>query len=187
MHVARSHALPAGHGLTVFSFLRDTVQTLRGATPSPFMAFFVYAWLLWSAKALVARRYAPSVADAGELRTTVLVPVYREAEPLFRQVLASVLANEPTEVIVVVDGGDPALAAVAEDFADQVLRIAKVGKRGAIAAGFAVSDPGSDVVLVLDSDTVWAPDALAEMLRPFADPRVGGVTPRQAIFDARHH
>jgi len=36
---------------------------------------------------------------------------------------------------------------------------------------------------VLDSDTVWAPDALTEMLRPFADPRVGGVTPRQAIFD----
>ena len=38
-------------------------------------------------------------------------------------------------------------------------------------------------MLVLDSDTVWAPDALREMLRPFADPRVGGVTPRQAIFD----
>ena len=36
---------------------------------------------------------------------------------------------------------------------------------------------------MLDSDTVWAPDALREMLRPFADPRVGGVTPRQAIFD----
>ena len=39
------------------------------------------------------------------------------------------------------------------------------------------------MVLVLDSDTVWAPGALREMLRPFADPRVGGVTPRQAIFD----
>ena len=36
---------------------------------------------------------------------------------------------------------------------------------------------------MLDSDTVWAPGALREMLRPFADPRVGGVTPRQAIFD----
>ena len=36
---------------------------------------------------------------------------------------------------------------------------------------------------MLDSDTVWAPGALTEMLRPFADPRVGGVTPRQAIFD----
>ena len=38
-------------------------------------------------------------------------------------------------------------------------------------------------MVVLDSDTVWRPGALYEMLRPFADPRVGGVTPRQAIFD----
>ena len=59
----------------------------------------------------------------------------------------------------------------------------KGGKRLAIAAGLRASDPATDVVLVLDSDTVWAPDALREMLRPFADPRVGGVTPRQAIFD----
>ena len=64
-----------------------------------------------------------------------------------------------------------------------MLRLPKVGKRMAIAAGLRASDPATDVVLVLDSDTVWAPGALREMLRPFADPRVGGVTPRQAIFD----
>jgi hyaluronan synthase len=64
-----------------------------------------------------------------------------------------------------------------------VLRVPKSGKRAAIAAGLAASDPATDVVVVLDSDTVWSPGALAELLRPFADPRVGGVTPRQAIFD----
>jgi hyaluronan synthase len=97
--------------------------------------------------------------------------------------LASVVANGPSEVIVVVDGGDPEIAAVAADYADRVLRTPKSGKRAAIAAGLRASDPSTDVVVVLDSDTVWAPDALAEMLRPFDDPRVGGVTPRQAIFD----
>ena len=66
-----------------------------------------------------------------------------------------------------------------------MLRIPKAGKRAAIAAGLRASDPATDVVIVLDSDTIWAPGALREMLRPFADPRVGGVTPRQAIFDAR--
>ena len=64
-----------------------------------------------------------------------------------------------------------------------MLRVPKAGKRVAIAAGLAAADPSTDVVVVLDSDTVWTPGALAEMLRPFADPRVGGVTPRQAIFD----
>ena len=75
------------------------------------------------------------------------------------------------------------MAAVAGEYCDRVLRIPKSGKRAAIAAGLAASDPATDVVVVVDSDTVWQPGALTEMLRPFDDPRVGGVTPRQAIFD----
>ena len=64
-----------------------------------------------------------------------------------------------------------------------MLRIPKAGKRAAIAAGLRASDPTTDVIVVLDSDTVWAPDALVELMRPFDDPGVGGVTPRQAVFE----
>src|SRR3954454_3610660 len=45
------------------------------------------------------------------------------------------------------------------------------------------SDPETDVVVVLHSDTIWAPGALTELPRPFADPSVAGVTPRQAVFE----
>ena len=116
----------------------------------------------------------------------MIVPVYNESEALFRRCLASVVANRPTELIAVVDGGDPELAAIAADYCDHVLRLPKSGKRTAVAAGLRASDPTTDVVVVLDSDTVWASGIAPEMLRPFADPRVGGVTPRQAIFDAGH-
>jgi cellobiuronic acid synthase len=168
----------------MFSFVRDLMETLRGnALPTLFMAFFVYVWLLWGAKALAARRYRPSTAAAPDLRTSVIVPVYNEPEGVFRRALASVADNAPSEMIAVVDGGDPGMAMIAADYCDRVLRVPKAGKRAAIAAGLAASDPTTDVVLVLDSDTVWAPDALAELLRAFADPRVGGVTPRQAVFD----
>jgi hyaluronan synthase len=169
----------------MFSFARDTWETVRGGgAPSLFMAFFAYVWALWAAKALTARRYRPATAFPGPLSTSVIVPVYNEPEPLFRRVLAAMVANSPSELIVVVDGGDPAIAAVAGEYCDRVLRIPKSGKRAAIHAGLRASDPATDIVLVVDSDTIWAPDALEEMLRPFADPRVGGVTPRQAIFDA---
>ena len=169
----------------MFSFVRDAWEAVRsGGAPSVFMVFFAYVWGLWAAKALMARRYRPVTASAGELATSVIVPVFNEPEPLFRRALASVIANGPTELIVVVDGGDAAIAAVAAEYSNRVLSIPKSGKRAAIDAGLAASDPATDVVIVLDSDTVWAPDALPEMLRPFADPRVGGVTPRQAIFDA---
>ena len=167
----------------MFTFVRDTLGTLGGLPPTLFMAFFAYVWLLWTLKALAARRYRPSRASAAGLRASVIVPVFNEPEDVFRRVLASVVANGPAELIAVVDGGDPDVAAIAGEYCDQVLRIPKLGKRGAIAAGLRASDPATEVVVVLDSDTMWAADALAELLRPFADPRVGGVTPRQAVFE----
>src|SRR3954469_11924502 len=169
----------------MFTFLRDLGHALTGASPAtPFMAFFVYVWVVWVGKALAAPRYRPcSDPPPPQLRTTVLVPVFNEPEPLFRRVLTSVRTNGPSEAIAVVDGGNAEVAAVAADYCDRVLRIPKLGKREAIAVGLRASDPTTDIVLVLDSDTVWAAGALAEMLRPFGDPRVGGVTPRQAILD----
>jgi hyaluronan synthase len=169
----------------MFTFLTDGYDALLGAPITPFLAFFAYVWALWGLKALAARRYRPWRALSRGLTTTVIVPVYHEPEEVFRRALASVRANDPTEMIAVVDGGDERITAIAAELCDRVLRIAKSGKRAAIAAGLDASDPSTDVVLVLDSDTIWAPGALRELLRPFADPRVGGVTPRQAIFDAR--
>jgi hyaluronan synthase len=167
----------------MFSFFRDAWDVGHGRAPTLFMSFFAYVWILWSAKALAARRYRPSMRLARDLTTSVIVPVYHESEVMFRRSLASVVASEPTELIAVVDGGDPELAAVAAEYCDRVLRLPKSGKRVAVAAGLRASDPTTDVIVVLDSDTVWKPGALHEMLRPFADPRVGGVTPRQAILD----
>jgi hyaluronan synthase len=178
-------AAPAVTIRAMFSFVRDAWEALRsGGAPSLFMVFFAYVWALWAAKALAARRYRAPTSDPGPLATSVIVPVYDESAHLFRSVLASVVANRPTELIAVVDGGDSAIAAVAAEYCDRVLRIPKSGKRAAIDAGLRASDPVTDVVIVLDSDTIWAAGALQEMLRPFADPRVGGVTPRQAVFDA---
>jgi hyaluronan synthase len=168
----------------MFTFLVDSYDTIGGAAPTLFMAFFVYVWAVWGVKSLAARRYRPSKRPAQRLRTSVIVPVFNEPEPVFRRALASVSANQPTELIAVVDGGDAAVAAVAYDYCDRVLRIPKSGKRAAIAAGLEATDPTTEVVVVLDSDTVWARGALDEMLHPFADADVGGVTPRQAIFDA---
>jgi hyaluronan synthase len=169
----------------MFTFLTDGNDALAGASITPFLAFFAYVWAVWAAKALAARRYRPSAAGGGEnLTTTVIVPVFREREDVFVGALESIRASAPTEVIVVVDGGDAQLAAVAAQLCDRVLRIPKTGKRAAIAAGMSASRADTDVVIVVDSDTRWAPGMLRELLRPFADPRVGGVTPRQAIDDA---
>src|SRR3954447_17699959 len=96
----------------MFSFCRDAWELGHGRAPTAFMVFFGYVWLLWSAKALAARRYRPSGRRVGDLSTSVIVPVYNEPEAIFRCCLASVVENGPNEMIAVIDGGDPELAAI---------------------------------------------------------------------------
>jgi hyaluronan synthase len=150
-----------------------------------FLVFFAYVWVVWLLKSVLAAFYRP-VGDQGgtaeRLRTTVLVPVYSEREVMFRRVLHSILVNRPSEIIVVVDGGDPGIARIARDYTNTVLSIPKLAKRAAIERGLAASDPTTDVILIVDSDTIWERGTLRDLLVPFADSRVGGVTPRQSIF-----
>lgn len=187
---ARSMAVDAGPALplvlTPLEDMGDALYGIRGITP--LLVFFCFVWILWLCKYLLAAWCFPARDPEGataHLRTTVIAPVFDEPEDVFRTVLRSVRDNQPAELIVVVDGGDPRLVELSRRFADRVLAIPKSGKREAIARGFAESDPRSDVIVVLDSDTVWEPGLLRRLLRPFADPRVGGVTPKQSIFD-RH-
>src|ERR671936_3202118 len=113
----------------MFSFYRDAWELGHGRAPTAFMIFFGYVWLLWSAKALAARRYRPARDRMPDLATSVIVPVYNEPEAVFRRSLASVVANGPSELIAVVDGGDEDLAAIAAEYCDRVLRLPKGGKR----------------------------------------------------------
>src|SRR3954469_5902430 len=156
---------------------------MDGASPTAFMWFFAYVWAVWSCKAIASRHYRPWTGDPQVHGVTVLVPVYNEPEAIFRRSLASVRSNQPSEMIAVIDGADARTADIAREYCDQVVLIERSGKRAAIAAGLEASDRSTDVVVVLDSDTVWEAGALRELLKPFEDPRVGGVTPRQAIFD----
>lgn len=167
----------------MYSFAVSLDQLLAAGTVSLFLVFWLYVWIVWLTKAAVATFYRPAEGAASDLRTTAIVPVYREDPRVFARVLRSVAENRPTELIVVLDGADDRLAQIAEEAGAKVVAIEKSGKRAAIKCGLDTSDPSTDVVLVVDSDTYWAPGMLARLLPAFLDPRVGGVTPRQSIFD----
>ncbi len=53
----------------MFTFARDAWGTLGGhSAPTAFMAFFVYVWVVWTAKALAARRYRPARGRPSSLK-----------------------------------------------------------------------------------------------------------------------
>lgn len=134
------------------------------------------------------RRPRPDVPDRG-LRPSVavVVPAYNE-EAGIEATLRSLAASRydgPLRILVVDDGSTDATvdrvhavreALRAEGVAVPVdlVRQANAGKATALNTGIAACD--GEIVVLLDGDTVFEPDTIACLVRPFADPRVGAVS-----------
>ena len=162
--------------------LRDTVH--EDVAIRLFSVFCALVWGLWLLKVAISRRYRPFNTKFS-CSTTVIVPVVDEPVELFREVLRRVVAQGPAQVVVVINGPrNRALEDVAAEFSSVECEwTAIAGKRNAIRVG--VERAVGDVVALLDSDTLWTPGTLIELVKPFADPRVGGVTTAQRILDYR--
>jgi hyaluronan synthase len=167
----------------LFTFLLQLRETLQHGHPVHLFTIFVTAvWVLWAVKVLLSRRYRPWTAPYRPT-TSVVIPVVDEPPELFREVLGRIGDQAPDETIVVINGPrNPALEAVCNDFAGRLTWTwtPVAGKRNAIRIG--VEMASGDVIVLVDSDTLWTKATLAELLKPFADPRVGGVTTKQRIL-----
>ncbi|MGA5486672.1 glycosyltransferase family 2 protein [Streptomyces pseudogriseolus] len=133
------------------------------------------------------RRVSPRARrQLDALHVAVLLPVYNEDDGYLRLGLQSFLTQtrRPDSVHVVDDGstsGDYAAvrawwtrAAAAAGIATTWQRTANGGKRHAQAAGVQAS-PEADIYVTVDSDSCLAPNALEELLLPFARRRVQSV------------
>ncbi len=148
-----------------------------------FAVYSALIWALWVLKVVLSSRYRPFT---GEFRgtTSVVVPVVDEPVELFRDVIRRMVHQRPDEIIVVINGApNPALALVCEEFAPLVrwVHTPVAGKRNAVKIGTELST--GDITVLVDSDTVWTDGTLSELVKPFADPTVGGVTTRQRILE----
>ncbi len=111
---------------------------------------------------------------------SVIVPAYNEGRVIIGTV-ASLLGQRydgDLEVIVVDDGSTDDTLAVARDaFGDEprVTVLTKENAGKASALNFGIARARHDVIVGLDADTLFAPDTVAELVQPLADPRVGAV------------
>ena len=112
-------------------------------------------------------------------RVSVVIAAFNEAKVIVRTIEA-VLASryEQLEVIVVDDGShDDTSAVVARTFDGnpqvRVLRQENAGKAAALNRG--TSEASGEIIIALDADTIFARDAIAKLVRHFADPMVGAV------------
>lgn len=122
-----------------------------------------------------------------DVPVTVLVPAYNE-EAGIESTVHSLLASTHThlEVIVIDDGSTDRTADLAtwiDDPRVRVIRQPNAGKAAALNTGLA--NASYDIVVMVDADTVFEPDAVHRLIQPLAHPAVGAVSGNTKVGNRR--
>ncbi|MFD7873017.1 bifunctional polysaccharide deacetylase/glycosyltransferase family 2 protein [Streptomyces sp. NPDC059766] len=111
---------------------------------------------------------------------SVIVPAYNEKECIANTLKSLAQSTHPIEIIVVDDGSTDGTSEIARAAAEslgmtnvRVVRQENAGKPAALNNG--VRSASHDIVVMMDGDTVFEPDAVHQLVQPFADPAVGAV------------
>jgi cellulose synthase/poly-beta-1,6-N-acetylglucosamine synthase-like glycosyltransferase len=139
-------------------------------------------------RALVRLRRHPTLAPETWREpptVSLIVPAYDEEEVIAAKVADALALDYPRErlqVLVASDGSSDATAERARAAgADLVLELAAGGKVAALNAAAAQAE--GELLAFSDANTTWAPDALARLVEPFADPSVGYVCGQVRFVD----
>lgn len=148
-------------------------------------------WLLWAAGAIsVLRAIAVFVAARRHVRTrrrpwgrpvtepvSIIVPAYNESAGIEAAVRSLLASDHQVEVIVVDDGSTDGTADIVEALdlpGVRVIRQQNAGKPAALNTGIAAAS--CNLLVMVDGDTVFEPDAVRMIVQPFANRRVGAVS-----------
>jgi cellulose synthase/poly-beta-1,6-N-acetylglucosamine synthase-like glycosyltransferase/peptidoglycan/xylan/chitin deacetylase (PgdA/CDA1 family) len=108
---------------------------------------------------------------------SILVPAFNEAAGIVPAVRSLAGSDYPeVEVIVIDDGSTDDTAGLVERLRlpnVTVIREENRGKSEALNAGLAASS--NEIIVAVDGDTVFEPDTIRQLVRPFSDERVGAV------------
>jgi len=153
----------------------------------PLGAVGIWRWGTWLTKKIISWFYHPAT---GEFQATVSIvtPVYLEKREVLEFALDSWKANNPIEIIAVIDAADASSIEVFQQFSHRfagakLIVTEKPGKRQALADGIRAAS--GDIVALVDSDTAWADSVLKYALPPFAEAAVGGVGTRQNVLNPK--
>jgi len=144
----------------------------------------IWRWSVWTLKEVIGLHYRPK-KNLYQASVSIITPVYNEDPKVFTNALESWKANRPTEIIAVIDYTDTRSINIfnkfSKSFPGAVLIVTKKpGKRPALADGIAKAK--SDIVALVDSDTIWADNVIKNGLSPFNDDKVAGVGTYQSVL-----
>ncbi|HLB49838.1 MAG TPA: glycosyltransferase family 2 protein [Anaerolineales bacterium] len=154
-------------------------------------ALVLYTYLLFPAlvflRGLLGRRpYKP-----GEItpRLSLIIAAHNEANTIgakLDNILSLDYPHERLEVVVASDGSTDNTEAIVSRYARQGIKSLSLPRQGkAPALNAAVAASTGEILVFSDANSMYAPDALRALTRPFADPEVGGVAGDQRYLSGR--
>jgi hyaluronan synthase len=153
-----------------------------------FLVFFCFVWTYFLVKFAFARKYKPYTTKY-QSSVSVIVPTYRESKEMLERAIASMTLNDDqiSEIIYAVDYRDLASLDIVRSHIPEfngkmsAFVVNQKGKRAAVAEG--LQRATGQIAIVMDSDTIMANEnTVSELIKPFADPSVGGVVGNQRIL-----
>jgi cellulose synthase/poly-beta-1,6-N-acetylglucosamine synthase-like glycosyltransferase len=116
---------------------------------------------------------------------SLVIPAYDEEQVIAAKIANALTLDYPREhlqIVVASDGSTDATAARARAAgADLVLELPPGGKVAALNAGAEAAS--GELLAFSDANSVWAPDALRQLVAPFADPKVAYVCGQVRFLD----
>jgi len=118
---------------------------------------------------------APSVS--------IVISAYNEARSIgakLHNILSMKYPRECLEVIIASDGSTDGTDAIVEQYKEhgvKLLSLSRVGK--AAALNTAVNAASGEILVFSDANSMYKTDAIEQLVRPFGDPKVGGVAGNQ--------
>ena len=145
------------------------------------LIFYAYAGYVILAYLLARFASRPVTLPGGSLpRVTLLISAFNERAVMgekLENALALDYPQERFEVLVVSDCSDDGTDEIVQEFAPRAVRLVRQAERLGKSSGLnlGVLQASGEILVFSDANAMYEPDALRQLVRHFADPRVGYV------------
>ncbi len=158
----------------------------------PLSIIGAWRWSFWLARRISAEFYRPKVQplpnNVPKSTISVVTPVYNEDSIVFEEAMRSWVKNGVDEIVAVIDKSNThRIIDFERNYVKnkdlktkcRLLVTPKPGKRAALCDGIEIAT--GDLIVLVDSDTIWSDDVIDKALPYFNDSLIGGATVAQRI------
>jgi LysM repeat protein/glycosyltransferase involved in cell wall biosynthesis len=164
----------------------------------PISVIGLWRWSFWLIRRAMASLYKPQVGawpiGQPKPKISLVTPVYNEDPEIFELAMQSWIKNGIDEIIAVIDKTNTrhivdfdrryaSLKTKMHHTKCRLLVTPKPGKRAALCDGIAMAT--GDIIVLVDSDTIWSDDVVEKTLPYFLKVGVGGATITQRVRNPR--